>query len=209
MHQKIKRFLLDLLFPAFCLGCKKEGTYLCQDCKATLEILEKRYCLCDESPTLLLKQARDGRCQKCRSKNLSGLYFALYFKERALTRKLLCFFLNEPHYLKDLAKTLSLLIFDHFSLAEIDAKELFADSLIMPIAKNDKETRTRGYNPSEEIAKELSLLLNTPVAQNSTIIGKRIFLIDSLYKPDIMEGLAKELKDNGAKEVWGITVARE
>ncbi len=34
----MKNFLLDLLFPKFCLSCQKEGSYLCQDCQSCLEI---------------------------------------------------------------------------------------------------------------------------------------------------------------------------
>jgi len=29
---KIKEWLLDILFPRFCLGCGREGTYICKDC---------------------------------------------------------------------------------------------------------------------------------------------------------------------------------
>ncbi len=39
MKNKIKEFLLHLFFPSFCLGCKKEGIYLCDDCKMTLGII--------------------------------------------------------------------------------------------------------------------------------------------------------------------------
>ena len=206
MYQKIKRFLIDLLFPAFCLGCNNEGTYLCDDCKATLEILEKRYCLCQENPTM----TRIGKCQRCASNNLSGLYFALYFKERALTRKLIHFFGNEPYYLRDLAKPLSLLIKDHLSLIEANNKELFSNSAFVFMEQDIKEAKARGYNQSEELAKELSKLFNIPIIKDyGKIKDMKVFLVDDIYKPNEMENYAKALKEKGAQEVWGITVTRQ
>ena len=207
MYQKIKRFLIDLLFPAFCLGCNKEGNYLCDDCKATLEILEKRYCLCDNRPVLLPINGEDGKCERCKSKSLSGLYFALYYKERALTRKLINFFGNDPYYLKDLAKTLSLLIKDHFSLAETDTCKLFENSVFVPLPKDEKEMRARGYSQSKEIAKELSKIFNVPTT--NMVKGSKVFLVDDLYRAEEMESYSKDLREKGIKEIWGITVARQ
>lgn len=122
---KIKDFLSDLLFPRFCLGCNKEGTYLCDDCKATLEISEHQYCLCDKNALRIPPGKKQGKCNKCSSKKLSGIFFALSYKEKPLTRKLILFFKYGPYYLKDLAKSLSLLITDHISLLEKKSKKCF------------------------------------------------------------------------------------
>src|ERR1041384_1575858 len=96
---KIKEFLLELFFPSFCLGCKKEGTYLCQDCKATLEISQYNYCLCNKNPLRLAPLAQgklQGKCPRCQDKKLTGVYSALPYKERALTKKLIHQFKYEP-----------------------------------------------------------------------------------------------------------------
>ncbi|MGM0439385.1 MAG: ComF family protein [Patescibacteria group bacterium] len=34
--EKIKKGFLDILFPRFCFGCGKEGTYICKDCELFL-----------------------------------------------------------------------------------------------------------------------------------------------------------------------------
>ncbi|MFA7295490.1 MAG: double zinc ribbon domain-containing protein, partial [Candidatus Paceibacterota bacterium] len=34
--KRIRKFLLDLLFPPKCAGCQKEGEYICEDCKLFL-----------------------------------------------------------------------------------------------------------------------------------------------------------------------------
>jgi len=39
----IKKFFLDLLFPITCLGCEKEGEYLCAACFKELKFCQKNY----------------------------------------------------------------------------------------------------------------------------------------------------------------------
>ena len=224
---KIKEFILDLFFPCFCLGCNKEGTYLCEDCKSTLELLERRYCLCDSQATHISNKEIKGTCNKCSSKNLSGLYFALSFKERALTRKLIHFLNKEPYCLKDLSKSLALLLIDHFYLIEKDPKEILRKGILIPIPLKEKEMRRLGYSPAEEIAKELSQILHAPISLNNLtrkkqpdkgftfkdlnrIKDKIVFLVDDIYTiKSPMEKVADSLCDVGAKEVWGLTIARD
>ena len=85
---RIKESILDTIFPSCCFICKKEGGYLCQDCKAVLEIspVHKRY-----SGT-----------------NISDLYFALPY-QNYLIKELINKFKHEP-FVKELGKSLSSLI---------------------------------------------------------------------------------------------------
>jgi len=159
---KTKEFLLDLLFPKFCLGCQKEGSYLCDDCRALLDIGEFDYCLCDRKPFRLPLEQKSGKCQRCRDKKLSGLYFALPYKEKALTRKLIYQFKYQP-YLKDLAKTLASILIEHFVLSEKNTDEIWDNSVLIPVPLDEKKLKARGYNQAEELVKELSKVLNVPV----------------------------------------------
>lgn len=166
---KIKNFLLELFFPTFCCGCQKEGIYLCEDCKTTLEISEFQYCLCNKNPIKInLELNKYGKCSKCFDKKLSGLYFALPYKERALTRKLIHQFKYQP-YIKDLAKTFALLLAEHFFIsglslqAESNKEDVWSNSILIPIPLDRKKIKNRGYNQAEELAKELSKILRIPV----------------------------------------------
>ena len=242
---KISNGVLDLFFPKFCFNCKKEGSYLCQDCQSLLEISQYQYCLCPKPKRLF----QGGKCQTCRSKKLDGLYFAIPYQS-PLIKELIQKFKYHP-FAKELAETLSLLIITHFQL--LDNKPNFfypvregkssngANFILIPIPLNEKRLKWRGFNQSIEIAREVSKSLKLPLVSNcltrikntqpqvelsaearkenvkdifvcqdkKEILGKKILLIDDLYTTGAtMEEAARVLKESGAKEVWGVVVAR-
>jgi competence protein ComFC len=231
-----KNFILDLFFPKFCLGCGKEGSYLCEDCKATIEIFDSQYCLCEKYPQRVLEK---GKCEKCQNKHLNGLYSAVSY-ENILVKELIKKFKYQP-FVKEMAKDLFSLLNDHFALLGKNS-ESFKDFLIIPVPLDKKRKNWRGYNQAEELAKELSFYFKIPLIAdiliktkktapqvelnkeerkknlenvfcltNQEAIKKRkILLVDDVYTTGAtLEECAKTLKRNGAKEVWGVTVARE
>lgn len=217
MFENNKNFLLDIFFPKFCLGCNKEGGYLCADCRAIIEV---------------------SNChQRNRTKYLSDLYFSLPYR-KALVKKMIWFFKYEP-LVKELSKTLSSLIIEHLEL--IDQKPDFSGFRLIPIPLEDRKLKWRGFNQSEELAKELSESLKIPlikevlfkikgtedqvnlsdeerkenvrrvfvVKDESQIRDKKVLLVDDIYTTGAtMEEAAKTLKEAGAKEIIGIVLAR-
>jgi ComF family protein len=168
---KTKEFFKDLFFPKFCLGCKKEGVFLCQDCKTLLDISEHNYCLCDTKPFRLPPELKIGKCQRCQNKKLSGLYFALSYKENSLTKKLIRQFKYHP-YIKELSKTLANILIEHFLLSKKNTNEIWQNSVLIPVPLDSKKLRERGYNQSEELAKELSKVIKIPVFSDVLIKTK-------------------------------------
>ena len=153
------------------MGCKKEGSYLCEDCRSLLDINEFNYCLCNPNPTRILPNQLTGKCHRCRDKKLSGLYFALPYKEKALTKKLIHQFKYKP-YLKDLAETIASILIEHFIKTEKNTDEIWENSVLVPVPLHAKKIRERGYNQSEELAKELSKVLQIPVISNVLVKTK-------------------------------------
>lgn len=236
MFKKLISLFFDILFPKCCFGCQKQGTYLCEDCQACLEISQHQYCLC-QKPKLLINE-----CQKCKNKKLDVLYFALPY-QKIFVKKLIHSFKYEP-FIKDLAKPLTTLIIEHFFLLEKQPDFLSnkTDFIIIPIPCYVKRLKWRGFNPAEEIAKELAKILTIPLVSNcliktkktiaqvklndeerkenvkgvfsvknkEKIKEKKILLIDDVYTTgSTMEEAAKILKRAGAKKVIGIIIARD
>ena len=194
----LKESSLNLFFPKFCLGCQKEGTYLCGDCRALLEICEHNYCLCDKPSKLMLDKST-GKCRQCSDKKLSGLYFALPFKENFLTKKLIRQFKYKP-YLKDLAETLAGILIEHFVVSGNNTNEIWENSLLVPVPLHQKKMRERGYNQSSELAKELSKILQIPIILDC--------LIKIKYTPPQME-LSKIEREKNLQGAFAIKNPKE
>lgn len=192
--QKIKNFTLDLFFPKSCLGCQKEGFYLCEDCKTLLDVSEFNYCLCDTNPIRLPLSSSSGKCRRCSEKKLSGLYFAISYKERALAKKLIHQFKYKP-YLKDLSKTLAAILIEHFVKTAKNIDEIWNNGILIPVPLHKTKLKERGYNQSEELAKELSKILRIPVATD--------VLIKIKSTPSQME-LKKEQRERNLQGAFAI-----
>lgn len=200
-YKKAGKFILDLFFPKFCFSCQKEGSYLCEDCRSLLEILEYNYCLCDK-PFRLPPDQKSGKCSRCQDKKLAGLYFALPYnlpagrQETSLTKKLIHQFKYEP-YIKDLAKTLASLLIEHFVKTGKNTDEIWAPggvpAVLIPVPLDKNKLKLRGYNQSQLLADELAKVLKIPVISDNLIKIKPT-------KPQ-ME-LSKEEREKNLKDVF-------
>ena len=233
LRERTKRFLLDAFFPRFCLNCQKEGSYLCEDCVSLLEISEHQYCLC-QKPNRLFKA---GKCPRCRKKFLSGLYFALPY-QNVLVKSSIQRFKYEPFIKELAKPLASLIIDyfqllvnppDFYGLilipVPLDRKRLkwrgfnqaeeigkkFSKSLNIPLI-NDVLIKTKGNSPQMELTgkeREENVLGVFSCQNKEKIQKKKVLLVDDVYTTGAtMEEAARILKIAGAKEVWGIVVAR-
>jgi len=211
-----KNFLLDLILPKFCFGCKKEGTYLCQDCLAVIEIFKEH--------------------KKFYHKILDDLFVAADYNHPIL-KKLIFSFKYEP-FAKELGKDLANLIKIHFLL--LDKKFDFSDFLFLPIPLSKRRLKWRGFNHAKEIAKELSEFFGAKVLEDvlikiketrpqvsllekerkenlkgvfklknpELIFGKKIVLVDDIFTTGTtLSETGKVLKEAKAKKVIGTVIA--
>jgi len=178
LKEKMWKTVLDILFPKHCLNCYKKGTYLCDDCKALINISNRYETGVDY---------------------LDYLFWAGPYKDRIIKA---CLYAFNQKYVKELANELSDLIITYIRLMD-NCPILKKQLSIIPMPISKKKLKKQGFNPSYEIALQISKKLNIPFGKDKTIL-----LINDIYVPEMQE-YAKKLKQKTSQEVWGLVVARQ
>ncbi len=159
-----KKFL-DILFPQFCLACQKEGGLICKDCLSTIEISEFNYCPFCQTPKRVFS---NGKCEIHQKMKLDGLFNPTSYKN-PLVKNLITKLKYEP-FLKTLSSPLAFLIISHFLLTENKLiVKVPESSFFIPVPLSSTRKRWRGFNQSEEIARELSIFFKVPASFNNLI----------------------------------------
>lgn len=172
----LKNFLVRILFPQFCLNCKREGVLVCEDCLSSIDLSEFNYCPFCQTPKRVFteglftnSQERDsngstetskrlqcrGTCPGHRKMKLSGLFSATSY-QNPLVKKLISKFKYEP-FLKNLTSPLTSLIIAHFLLSENKlVSQNKENSVFLPVPLAKFRERWRGFNQAALIAQALS-----------------------------------------------------
>lgn len=143
--------ILDILFPKYCVYCRKSGEFLCPNCFSRLSYEVHNICLVCTRPSY-----NSLTHPKCLTKNrIEGAFACLVFDQ--ITKKLIHQFKYEP-FLSSLAPFLADLMFDSLIQNEEfnKIKHVQGEVFLVPIPLSKKKYRSRGYNQSELISKELS-----------------------------------------------------
>ncbi len=222
--------LLDTTFPARCVACNKEGSFICSACRQTTRLISDKVCqLCGEPI------AYGGPlCTNCEREPLGiGGIRSVYYYEGAVKDAITQL---KFHNLKSVAPFLANAMFDFMRSHLYDAE------VIIPVPSHAKRLRERGYNQAELLAKALASLLDLPtdvkalrrkslvrpqsssssreerrmnvaesfICSGDSIAGKCVLLVDDVCTTGYtLEACARELRNAGASEVRALTVARE
>ncbi len=157
MIKKLYKIFLDLFFPKKCINCGKGKDFICEDCFSIIEILENDYCPFCFPPKITPGGKTCSFCKK--DYFLDGLICATNL-ENIVVKKAIHLF-KYPPFLKELSRHLSYLIINHLKLTNNESR--FRNFILTPIPISNKRLSFRGFNQSEEIAQELSSLLNLPM----------------------------------------------
>ncbi len=235
---KIFQFILDTLFPIKCLGCGKEGEWICSSCFSQLKFHSEQVCpYCQKNIT-----PHGETCFACQKKyRLNGLFVAGFYADKLLQTTVHYY---KYHFINNLHKPLG-----KFLLTAIHKQELPLPDLIIPVPLHPYRLRWRGFNQALLLAKFLSdnlslhypLLLENEILQRTrftvpqmslqqqkqrqkniknvfsidakkkkAIENKKIWLIDDVTTTGTtLKEAGKVLFKNGAQEVWGIVLARQ
>lgn len=233
---KTNAFVLDILFPIHCLGCKKEGVWLCEACLSSIKLQDEHFCpICEKMIT------PDGRtCLACKRKSsLDGLIVASSYAQFPVANAVHLF---KYRFVSDLHLPLGNLL-----IKVLQKTEFPLPNMILPVPLHPRRLRWRGFNQSALLAKYLAtnllpqtdipftenfLLRNrytTPqmsinnyksrklnianafsILPNSDIQNKTILLVDDIATTgSTLFECARVLKTAGAQEVFAIVIARQ
>lgn len=226
---KLKKAALDLLFPKWCLGCGKEGSFICSTCYEQLPIAKPPFCpLCGKP------QTGGNLCPNCHDwqADISGIRSPFQFT--GIIRKAV----HQLKYknLRALSGPLAGFLSDYLTACPLPA------DVLVPVPLHPKRLRERGYNQSRLLAINMGKLSGLPVAdrclvrqahtqpqartenvnerrinvaaafacRDQSLENKRVLLIDDVATSGAtLNACATALKTAGATSIWGLTLARE
>lgn len=219
----------DFLFPKRCVGCGREGDFICPSCKDQL------------SPIALPVCSRCGRplstgsvCSSCAASEaqIDGIRSAFRFEGVAR---------EAVHQLKySNLKAIALLLAE--LMAPCYREYAVPGDVLVPVPLHPKRMKERGYNQSALLARELGRITGLTVnddclirqrytssqartlnaaerfrnvsgaftCRSRNLQGRRVILIDDVATSGAtLNAGAAALREAGALSVWGLTFARE
>jgi ComF family protein len=225
-------YLLDLIFPKSCLGCRQEGEWLCPDCLEKIKITGVKVC-----PICKQDSENCSVCHDCRDRSdLDGLWVLSDYEDRLVQGAIKAI---KYDYICELSGCLGRLAEKYFAGLLLDQEKTF----LLPVPLHRRRYLERGFNQSEIIARELSQVLRLPLAEPLLIRQKylpaqaklsraerinniksafiynkkfssvdkqtKLILVDDVYTTGAtMQECAKILRNEGFKSVWGLVIAR-
>ena len=242
----MRDFIFDLIFPIECLGCGKQGKWLCDQCLKKLEVNSKQHCL-----NCKTENNFGEICPGCKKYfYLDGVLAAGNYEDKLIARLIKQYKYYFSLKIADILGDFLLFFIKNLNsqMILLPAKEKNApgflfkqnDYCIMPVPLHKRRLRWRGFNQADVLAKILANKLNIPLINNQLIrikykrpqakinsqkrknningcFGyqgarldkKNIILVDDVVTSgSTLNECAKVLKEKGAKEVWGVCVAR-
>jgi len=79
--KNIYNYVLNLIFPKKCINCRREGSYLCEDCLSLIELNQINYCACKANP-----RKNRLRCENCPAHIFH--VFTIFNEKQKLSQKL-------------------------------------------------------------------------------------------------------------------------
>jgi len=219
--------IFDLFFPKFCVGCQIEGTWLCDECFQKIVFVSSQ--VCPQCGRLSLQ----GRyCTSCRKgKSIRGIICAAHYnggptkelihnlKYNSVTEivlilgKVMAKALQKNVPKKDILITFAplhrrRLAQRGFNQAELLAKNISKTNKIpmKNLLEKKKNTKRQVELKGRERRKNLEGVF---AFKDGDLKGKTIIIVDDVTTTGAtLNECAKVLKKAGAKEVWGLVVAR-
>ncbi len=226
---KLKGMAFDLLFPQRCVGCGREGDFICYSCCRSLPQIIPPLC-----PRCGKPQLNGILCPSCVGwgTRIDGIRSPFRFD--GVMRQAI--YQLKYKNLRALAAPLARLLNDYLGTNPVSGE------VLVPVPLHQKRLRERGYNQSSLLAQELGKLTKLPIVDNCLIRqrhalpqartstvderrsnvadaficcdhrlrDKQVLLIDDVSTSGAtLDACAAALKAVGVTSVWGLVLARE
>lgn len=225
----VKGATLDVFFPKRCVGCGREGEFICLSCQHTIGRIYAPFC-----PLCGRPQPSGVLCPSCVKWQAAISGIRSPFRFSGVIREAV----HQLKYnnLREISVLLSGFLEDYLRRYPIPC------DILVPVPLHPKRLRERGYNQSGLLANKLSKLTGIPVSESclirskyspsqaktnsvqerlknvsgifdikdNTLKGRDILLIDDVSTSGAtLNECALALKAGGAASVWGLVLARE
>lgn len=228
---RFRETLLDTFFPKVCVGCGKIDTYLCSDCYSKIIQIKSPLCLgCG-------RLSKKGKyCPRCKPKTkLNGVIIAAHYEEGPLKEAIHTY---KYEFVYDLKYILSTFLADALKREKMDTKFILACVPLHPKKENwrgfnqakllaDEVSRMAGLEIFENALKrnknnprQIELKRNDRFENVKDIFSVNEEIVDKISGKDIivvddvvttgatLNECAKVLKENGARQVWGLVLGK-
>ncbi len=226
---KLGGMALNLLFPKWCIGCGREGDFICYSCCRSLPRIMSPLC-----PKCGRPQPSGLLCSSCVSWQAEIDGIRSPFRFDGVMRQTI--YQLKYRNLRALASPLAQLLNDYLVTNPV------LGEVLVPVPLHRKRLRERGYNQSTLLVRELGKLTNLPVVDdclirqrhappqtrtstvderqsnvadaftccNHRLQDKQVLLIDDVSTSGAtLDACAAALKATGVTSVWGLVLARE
>jgi len=227
---KIKNFIVDILFPVECLGCGLEGEWICTACLDNLTAQKNQICIgCGQA------SAGGCVCESCKKDwLLDGILLIFDYDNKVLQKAIKGLKYKHAH---DIARCLSKVLFNFFSKQKISNKdiliipvplhkkrlrergfnqaELLCQEFVKmgsPMARSGTLVRNKYTKPQaklKEKARKKNIVDAFTCSDPKAIRDKTVILVDDVITTgSTLNECARVLKNAGAREVWGLALAK-
>ena len=167
LSPRIKNWILDLLFPPYCIGCGGEGNLLCFTCRSSLATIPPSCFVCKKwiPETLRINPhtnfgvgVNPGRtCKSCRKSSKIYAFLSPFAFDQEVVRELI--HALKYRRIRNLGVLLGGLLAEHCRTFKVNFPK---NLMVIPLPLHKSRKRIRGFNQAELISAGFLSAMNSP-----------------------------------------------